>query len=134
MIYSLIVFLPLIAFLLAGLFGRWIGDRGAQVVTCVAVSVAALLAWIGFFSVIWGDGPTKVMLFTWITSGDFDVAWSLRIDQLTAVMLVVVTTVSALVHIYSVGYMAHDPGIPRFMAYLSFFTFAMLALIRPFSK
>ena len=74
MIYSLIVFLPLIAFLLAGLFGRWIGDRGAQVVTCVAVSVAALLAWIGFYSVIWGDGPTKVMLFTWITSGDFDVA------------------------------------------------------------
>jgi len=129
MIYSLIVFLPLIAFLLAGLFGRWIGDRGAQVVTCVAVSVAALLAWIGFFSVIWGDGPTKVMLFSWITSGDFDVAWSLRIDQLTAVMLVVVTTVSALVHIYSVGYMAHDPGIPRFMAYLSLFTFAMLALI-----
>ncbi|MDP6709396.1 MAG: proton-conducting transporter membrane subunit, partial [Alphaproteobacteria bacterium] len=127
--YHLIVFLPLLASILAGFGGRWIGDRGAQWVTCVAVSASAILSLFAFSSVAIGGSPVKVELFTWIDSGAFEVAWGIRVDQLTAVMLVVVNVVSAMVHIYSVGYMAHDPHIPRFMSYLSLFTFAMLMLV-----
>ncbi|MCW5730557.1 MAG: NADH-quinone oxidoreductase subunit L [Alphaproteobacteria bacterium] len=127
--YQLIVFLPLAAAILAGLFGRRIGDRGAQVVTCGAVGIAALLSWVALYRVGFQGQVAVVPLFTWIDSGEFEVMWQLRIDQLTAVMLVVVNTVSALVHIYSVGYMSHDTSIPRFMAYLSLFTFAMLMLV-----
>ncbi|MCW5752394.1 MAG: NADH-quinone oxidoreductase subunit L [Alphaproteobacteria bacterium] len=127
--YQLIVFLPLAAAILAGLFGRRIGDRGAQIVTCGAVGVAALLSWVALYRVGFQGQVAVVPLFTWIDSGEFEVMWQLRIDQLTAVMLVVVNTVSALVHIYSVGYMSHDTSIPRFMAYLSLFTFAMLMLV-----
>ena len=129
MTYALIVLLPLLGAILAGFFGAWLKDRGAQIVTCGLLLVSALLSWFAFVEVVYGDGPVTVVLFSWIVSGDFDVSWSLRIDQLTAVMLIVVTNVSALVHIYSVGYMAHDPSIPRFMSYLSLFTFAMLALV-----
>jgi NADH-quinone oxidoreductase subunit L len=127
--YSAIVFLPLAGAIIAGFFGRWIGDRGAQVVTCGALIISALLSLIAFPQVTWGGETTTVYLFTWIDSGGLDVAWALRIDQLTAVMLVVVTLVSAVVHVYSVGYMSHDPHIPRFMAYLSLFTFFMLMLV-----
>ncbi len=129
MMYVLIVFLPLIAAMLAGFGGRQIGVRGSQIVTCGAVGISAILSWIAFVQVGFGGAVTTVELFTWIASGDFDVSWSLRIDTLTAVMLVVVNTVSALVHIYSVGYMSHDPHRQRFMAYLSLFTFAMLMLV-----
>ncbi|MBM3570281.1 MAG: NADH-quinone oxidoreductase subunit L [Alphaproteobacteria bacterium] len=129
MLYGLIVFLPLIAAIVAGFGGRALGDRGAQVVTCGALIVSALLSGVAFYQVAWKGQPVTVELLTWIDSGAFDVMWSLRIDQLTAVMLVVVTWVSAVVHVYSVGYMAHDPHIPRFMAYLSLFTFAMLMLV-----
>lgn len=129
--YQTIVFLPLIAALVAGLFGSRIGDRGAQVVTCGALVISAVLSWVGFFQVAWtpGDNATHVQVLSWIVSGDFNVNWAFQIDTLTAVMLVVVNTVSCLVHIYSVGYMSHDAHIPRFMAYLSLFTFAMLMLI-----
>ncbi len=129
--YQTIVFLPLLAALIAGLFGRQIGDRGAQVVTCGALIVSAVLSWVAFFQVALapGDHSTHVQVLSWIVSGDFNVNWAFQIDTLTAVMLVVVNTVSCLVHIYSVGYMSHDPHIPRFMAYLSLFTFAMLMLV-----
>ncbi len=123
------VFLPLLGFLIAGLFGRWIGDRGAQIVTCGALGLSTVLAWILFFDVAMGGNPRTVPLFDWIVSGDFAVDWALKVDQLTAVMLIVVTTVSAVVHVYSVGYMSHDKSIPRFMAYLSLFTFFMLMLV-----
>ncbi len=129
MMYVLIVFLPLIASLIAGLGGSKIGDRGSQLITSGAVVTSAVLSWVSFFQVGIGGQPVTVELFTWISSGSFDVSWSLRIDTLTAVMLVVVNTVSALVHIYSIGYMSHDPHKPRFMAYLSLFTFAMLMLV-----
>ena len=130
MLYAFIVLLPLAAATTAGLFGRWVGDRGAQWVTCGAVTASAILSMIGFADVVIDHSPIiKVVLFTWIESGVFEAPWTLRIDQLTAVMLVTVSSVSALVHIYSVGYMAHDPHIPRFMAYLSLFTFAMLTLV-----
>ena len=123
------IFLPLIASIIAGLFGRWIGDRGAQLVTCLAVLVSAVLAIIIFFHVAVGGQPFTIDLFNWMDTGDLQVDWALRLDTLSVVMISVVTIVSSMVHIYSIGYMAHDRDIPRFMAYLSLFTFMMLALV-----
>ena len=127
--YHAIVFLPLIAFLIVGSLGRVLGDRPSQWITCGAVITSAVLSLVAFWQVALGGQPVKAEVADWIVSGTFDVSWALRIDQLTAVMLVVVNGVSALVHVYSVGYMSHDPHKPRFMAYLSLFTFAMLMLI-----
>src|SRR5271166_556480 len=126
--YDLIVFLPLFGFLIAGIFGRWIGTRGAEIVTTGFLGVCFVLAWIAFFLVA-GGADAHVPVANWFTSGKLSVAWALRIDTLTAVMLVVVTTVSFLVHVYSIGYMNEDPSRPRFFAYLSLFTFAMLMLV-----
>ncbi len=127
--YSAIVFLPLIGFLIAGIVGRWIGVRGAQLVTSGLLVVSAVLSVIALISVGLHGETERVQVLTWIDSGSFEADWRLRIDTLTAVMLVVVTSVSALVHIYSIGYMSHDPHQPRFFAYLSLFTFAMLMLV-----
>ncbi|ABS64821.1 proton-translocating NADH-quinone oxidoreductase, chain L [Parvibaculum lavamentivorans DS-1] len=127
--YSAIVFLPLLGFLVAGIFGRWLGPRGAQIVTSGLLVISALLSVAALVSVGLGGETERVQVMTWIDSGDFEADWRLRIDTLTAVMLVVVTSVSALVHIYSIGYMSHDPHQPRFFAYLSLFTFAMLMLV-----
>jgi NADH-quinone oxidoreductase subunit L len=127
--FELIVFLPLLAAIVAGLGGRVIGDRGAQLVTCGAVITSAVLSVLVFFQVALGHQPEHVVLANWIVSGDFKVSWAIKVDTLTAVMLVVVNGVSSLVHVYSVGYMSHDPHKPRFMAYLSLFTFAMLMLV-----
>ena len=127
--YSAIVFLPLIGFLIAGIFGRWIGVRGAQLVTSGLLVVSAVLSVVALISVGLQGETERVQVLTWIDSGSFEADWRLRIDTLTAVMLVVVTSVSALVHIYSIGYMSHDPHQPRFFAYLSLFTFAMLMLV-----
>ena len=113
-------------------FCRVIGDRPAQIVTCAALLIAAALSIFVFVRIGFGPENAKlvvVKLFTWIDSGTFDVDWSLRVDTLTAVMLIVVTGVSSMVHVYSIGYMAEDPGIPRFMSYLSLFTFFMLMLV-----
>ncbi|MEQ8601936.1 MAG: NADH-quinone oxidoreductase subunit L [Marivibrio sp.] len=127
-----IVFLPLAAAVLAGFFSRFLGgDRFANLVTCSFVIAAAILSWITLFQVgFGGQGAERtITLFRWVVVGDFAFDWALRIDTLTAVMLIVVTTVSALVHVYSIGYMSHDPSKPRFMAYLSLFTFMMLMLV-----
>ena len=129
MIYTLIVFLPLGGALIAGLFGRVIGPRPSEIVTTALLMIAAVLSWVAFVQVGFAGETARVPLFRWITSGDLDTAWALRIDTLTAVMLVVVTTVSALVHLYSIGYMHEDDSRPRFFSYLSLFTFAMLALV-----
>ncbi|WAJ31081.1 NADH-quinone oxidoreductase subunit L [Antarcticirhabdus aurantiaca] len=128
--YTIIVLLPLLGFIIAGLFGRQIGHKGAEYVTSGFMVVAALLSWVAFISFFFGEGETlRVELLHWMQSGTLDVSWALRIDRLTLVMLVVVNTVSALVHIYSIGYMHHDPSRSRFFAYLSLFTFAMLMLV-----
>jgi NADH-quinone oxidoreductase subunit L len=125
----LCVFLPLAAAFVAGLFGRWTGDRGAQLVTCGALCLSALLSIVIFYQVaIQGHGLIRD-LFTWIDTGELQIRWALRLDTLSAVMLLVVTLASSMIHIYSIGYMAHDSSIPRFMAYLSFFTFFMLMLV-----
>ena len=126
--YQLIVFLPLLGFLVAGIFGPWIGARGAEYVTCSLLGVCFVLSWIAFVTVA-GGADAHIVIGNWFTSGKLVATWALRIDTLTAVMLVVVTTVSFLVHVYSIGYMADDPSRPRFFAYLSLFTFAMLMLV-----
>ncbi|MGW9329077.1 NADH-quinone oxidoreductase subunit L [Bosea sp. NPDC055594] len=127
--YHAIVFLPLIGFLIAGLFGRLIGARASEIVTTALLLVAALLSWVALFQVGFGSGTTRVQVATWLASADLRVDWAFRIDTLTVVMLVVVNTVSSLVHLYSIGYMHEDPHRPRFFAYLSLFTFAMLMLV-----
>jgi NADH-quinone oxidoreductase subunit L len=139
-----IVFFPLLGALIAGLGGKAIGHRGSEIVTSSLLVVAAVLSWIVFLPMAFGGAPAeaaahgeaamhaealKVEVFRWIQSGDLDIRWILRVDTLTAVMLVVVTTVSSLVHIYSIGYMHDDPARSRFFAYLSLFTFAMLMLV-----
>jgi NADH-quinone oxidoreductase subunit L len=124
-----IVFLPLIAAFIVGLFGRHLGDRASQLITCGALVIAAILSIIVFHDVAIEHHTMTIDLFRWIDTGPLAVDWAIRLDTLSAVMLCVVTIVSAVVHIYSIGYMAHDHSIPRFMAYLSFFTFAMLALV-----
>ena len=105
------------------------GSRIAELITCTFMVIAAILSWIAFVRVGYLHQDARIVLFPWIVSGDLQVSWALRIDTLTAVMLVVVNTISALVHVYSIGYMAEDPYRPRFFAYLSLFTFAMLALV-----
>lgn len=124
-----IVFLPLLGAILAGFLGRPLGDRGAQLVTSGALVLAALFSIIVFFDVAYAGNVRTTELITWIDSGTFELSWALRVDSLTAVMFCVVTIVSAIVHIYSIGYMAEDKSIPRFMAYLSLFTFFMLMLV-----
>src|SRR5262245_39477378 len=117
---KLIVLLPLLAAAIAGLFCRVIGDRPAQVITCAALLIAAALSIFVFVRIGFGPEDGKlviVKLSTWIDSGTLDIDWALRVDTLTAVMLIVVTGVSSMVHVYAVGYMAEDPSIPRFMSY-----------------
>jgi NADH-quinone oxidoreductase subunit L len=127
--YDLIVFLPLIGFLIAGLIGNQIGPRPSEIVTTGLLGLSGILAWIAFFRVGVGGADAHVIVANWFTVGKLATAWAFRIDTLTAVMLVVVTTVSFLVHLYSVGYMHEDTSRPRFFAYLSLFTFAMLMLV-----
>mgnify|MGYP000160901475 FL=1 len=125
----LILFLPLIASIISGFFGRYIGDRNSELVTSTLVSISALLSIFVLYQVVVNQYEDNIVIATWINSGSLDVNWSMLIDPLSAVMLVVVTSISSLVHIYSIGYMSHDPHKPRFMAYLSLFTFAMLMLV-----
>src|ERR687893_58003 len=127
--YHAIVFLPLVGLLIAGLFGRLLGPRPSEIVTTALLFIAAVLSWVSFIQVGFGDGATRVQVAHWMSSGDLVVDWAFRIDTLTAMMLVVVNTVSALVHLYSIGYMHEDPHRPRFFAYLSLFTFPMLMLV-----
>lgn len=128
--YHAIVFLPLIGFLLVGLFGRRLGDRMSQLITAGFVSIAAVLSWIAFSNIaLSGGNAVNMTVLKWVSSGDLAFNWAFKIDTLTAVMLVVVNSVSALVHWYSVSYMEEDPDKPRFFAYLSLFTFAMLMLV-----
>lgn len=127
--YVAVIFLPLIGALIAGFFGRLIGDRASQIVTCSFLLITAVLSWIIFFQIGVGGGEAHVNILTWMDSGNFQANWALKFDTLTAVMLIVVNTVSAMVHVYAVGYMSHDPHKARFMAYLSLFTFAMLMLV-----
>ena len=125
----LLVFLPLVASFIVGIFGRILGDKISQFITCSFVLISSALSIYIFSDVAINSNTYNLKIFNWITSGGLVLNWSINIDTLTSVMLVVVTSVSALVHVYSVGYMSHDPDKPRFMSYLSLFTFMMLMLV-----
>ncbi|MEZ0300738.1 MAG: NADH-quinone oxidoreductase subunit L [Hyphomicrobiaceae bacterium] len=127
--YKAIVFLPAFGALIAGLLGRVLGPRPCEIITTSFVMIGAVLSWVALWQVGFGGETLRIPLLRWVTSGELDVSWALRIDTLTAVMLVVVNTVSGLVHLYSIGYMHEDDSRPRFFAYLSLFTFAMLTLV-----
>ncbi len=129
--YTAAIFLPLIGAILAGVFGRLIGDRASMVITTGLLMVSAILGAVIFYMIAFaGHGKVvSVPLFNWIVVGDLKIAWALRFDTLSAVMVFVVTLVSSVVHLYSIGYMAHDPHRARFFSYLSLFTFAMLMLV-----
>ena len=127
--YSLIVFLPVLGSAIAGLFGRIIGARASELVTTGCLFAAAALSGVAFYDVAIHGHSYIIPVLPWIHSGAFAVDWTVRIDTITAVMLVVVTGVSSLVHLYSIGYMHEDPHRPRFFSYLSLFTFAMLMLV-----
>ena len=124
-----ILFLPLSAAIISGFFNKFIGEKFCNYITCLFTSISAILSIIIFYNVIINGYENNLHIAKWINSGTLDVNWSIKIDALTAVMLVVVNLISSLVHIYSIGYMSHDPDKPRFMAYLSLFTFAMLTLV-----
>ena len=124
-----IIALPLLASIISGFFGKFIGDRNSEILTSSLVTTSAVLSIVIFYEVIFNQYENNIIIATWIDSGSLNVNWSMKIDSLSTVMLVVVTSVSSLVHVYSIGYMSHDPHKPRFMAYLSLFTFAMLMLV-----
>jgi len=126
---SLIVFLPLLGALISGILGKHLGLRLSHFISCSLIVVPFLLSSYLFYLTLNLNQPSNVFLIDWIVSGNLQSSWSLKFDTLTSVMLVVVTSVSALVHIYSIGYMSHDPHQYRFFSYLSFFTFAMLMLV-----
>ena len=146
-IFLLIVFLPLLGALISGVFGTKLlrgtqepsvhdehhhdahGPAWPQLLPTALLLISAALSWIAFFDVAIHENVYKVEVLTWIRSGGMAADWALRVDTLTAVMLVVVTSVSSLVHVYSIGYMSHDDNQPRFFAYMSFFTFSMLMLV-----
>ena len=123
-----IIFLPLIGSIF-GYSGRSITKFFSEIFTSLLVSISAILSIIVFWNGIQKNNYANYQIIEWISSGDFVANWSINVDPLSSVMLVVVTFVSALVHIYSIGYMSHDPHKPRFMSYLSLFTFSMLALV-----
>src|SRR5438093_7938012 len=125
--YVLIPLLPFAAFLIIGLFGHWIRER-AHWIAVPAVAISFLLA-LSTFADIKNGNPIHVTLYSWITSGSFDVSIGLYIDRLTAAMLLLVTVVSGLVHVYTIGYMHGEPGYARFFAYVALFTFSMLMLV-----
>jgi NADH-ubiquinone oxidoreductase chain 5 len=127
--YLSIIFLPLLGAFIAGFFGRLIGKQGATIVTTFSVFLSSVFSLLAFYEVILCHSVCSFKLFTWMESNSLIISWGFLFDALTVTMLVVVTFISTLVHLYSISYMSEDPHLPRFMAYLSLFTFFMLMLI-----
>tara|TARA_B100000579_G_scaffold118494_1_gene95336 strand:- start:12417 stop:14324 length:1908 start_codon:yes stop_codon:yes gene_type:complete len=125
----IILFLPLVSSLISGFFGNRIGVKFSQLLSSFLIGISAILSIVIFYLVITEDYSSNKLIFNWISSGNFNVNWSINIDPLSSVMLIVVSLISSLIHFYSIGYMEHDPHKPRFMAYLSLFTFSMLVLV-----
>ena len=123
-----VIFLPLLGSIVT-YFGKKLGNLFSQIFSCLMVSIAAILSFVIFYDGIIYNNYANHIIFEWINSGNLNVNWSINIDPLSSIMIMVVTSVSALVHIYSIGYMSHDPHKPRFMSYLSLFTFSMLCLV-----
>jgi len=127
--YLIIVFLSLFGFIIAGLFGRFLGSKGSSIITTGCLIISLLFSLIAFYEVGLMGSPVYIKLLTWVSSEALVVNWGFLFDSLTVLMCVVVTFISSLVHIYSIEYMSHDPHLPRFMSYLSLFTFFMLILV-----
>nr|YP_010632647.1 NADH dehydrogenase subunit 5 [Cladonia furcata]WBP63453.1 NADH dehydrogenase subunit 5 [Cladonia furcata]WBP63577.1 NADH dehydrogenase subunit 5 [Cladonia furcata] len=127
--YLVIIILPLLGSIVSGFFGRKVGVSGAHLITCMCVIVTTLLALVSFFEVGLNNIPVSIILFKWVDSESLDVLWGFSFDSLTVSMLIPVLIVSSLVHIYSIGYMSHDPHNQRFFSYLSLFTFMMIILV-----
>ena len=124
-----IVFLPLLGSIAAGFFGKILGNKFSQIITSLFISISAILSMILFYNVAINQSYSNSKIFTWINSGKMIADWSIKIDSLTSIMLVIVCLVSSLVHIYSIGYMSKDLHKSRFMSFLSLFTFAMIVLV-----
>jgi len=125
----LIVFLPLLSAIISGFFGKKIGSINSQYLASVLISISAIISLFIFYETFANNYSSNKIIFNWIDSGSFKINWSINIDPLTSVMLVVVSLISSVIHFYSIGYMNHDPHKERFMSYLSLFTFSMLALV-----
>ena len=127
--YLILIFLPLIGSIVAGLFGRFFGPKGSAVITVVCLFITLLTSFFAFYEVALNGSPVYIKFLTWINSEMLNVDWGFLFDTLTVVMCCVVTFVSFLVHLYSREYMDNDPHLSRFMSYLSLFTFFMLILV-----
>ena len=127
--YLAIIFLPLLGSIISGLFGRKVGTSGAQLITCTLLIITTLLAIVTFFEVGLNNIPVSINLIRWIDTESINIDWGFNFDALTVSMLIPVLIISSLVHIYSIGYMSHDPHNPRFFSYLSLFTFMMIILV-----
>lgn len=127
--YLVIIFLPLLGSIISGFFGRKIGVQGAQLITSSFIIITTMLAILTFFEVGYNNIPLEINLFRWIDSESINILWGFYFDSLTVSMLIPVLIVSSLVHIYSIGYMSHDPHNQRFFSYLSLFTFMMIILV-----
>lgn len=127
--YILILFMPLLSAIISGLFGRKIGTKGAGILTSTCISISVIVSCYIFYETVLNSSPTYIKLWRWFDSDLLITYFGLQFDSLTSIMLIVITSVSALVHIYSIGYMSGDPHIPRFMSYLSLFTFLMIVLV-----
>ena len=125
----LVIFFPLLGAILSGFFGKFFGDKLSQILTSFLIVLSTIFSFVIFYKVVYENYSNISIIAKWIDSGSLSIYWSIKIDALSSIMLVVVSFVSSLVHIYSIGYMSHDPHKPRFMAYLSLFTFAMLSLV-----
>jgi NADH-ubiquinone oxidoreductase chain 5 len=127
--YLTIVFLPFLAAILSGLFGRALGVKGVYIVNVTCLMLTTILSFIAFYEVVICNSPVSIELFTWVSSEYLKVNWSFYFDELTVSMLIPVLIVSVLVHLYSVGYMGEDPHQQRFFSYISLFTGLMLILV-----
>ena len=127
--YLALIILPLLGSIVSGFFGRKIGVSGARIITCTCVIITTILAIIAFIEVGLNQVPVTIDLFRWIDAESINVRWGFYFDSLTVSMLIPVLIVSSLVHVYSIGYMSHDPHNQRFFSYLSLFTFMMIILV-----
>lgn len=127
--YFIIIILPLLGSIISGFFGRKVGVKGAQLITCSSVLVTTLIVMLTFIEVGYNNIPVTINLIRWIDVESLNIFWGFYFDSLTVSMLIPVLIVSSLVHIYSIGYMSHDPHNQRFFSYLSLFTFMMIVLV-----
>jgi len=127
--YISIVFLPILAAILSGLFGRGLGVKGVYVINIICIAITTVLVFLAFYEVVICNSPISIELFTWVDSEHLKITWSFYFDELTVSMLIPVLIVSFLVHLYSIGYMGEDPHQQRFFSYISLFTGLMIILV-----